>query len=105
MDLLPVDGWLGQSGCDIFAAAQQLFTQGLWAAYHTAIATAIAALLVGIVVGMTGMGGGALMTPALIFLGVGNVASIVTANLTAAAIYKSGGAAVHWRCGSPNLRP
>ena len=62
-------------------------------------------LIKGIVVGITGMGGGALMTPALIFLGVGNVSSIVTADLrSAAAIYKTGGAAVHWRCGSPNLR-
>src|SRR6266705_6571212 len=84
--------------------AQYLFTGGLLAAHHTEITTAIAALLVGIVVGMTGMGGGALMTPALIFLGVGHVSSIVTADLTAAAIYKSGGAAIHWRGGSANLR-
>jgi len=84
--------------------AQYLFTSGLLAAHHTEITTAVAALLVGIVVGITGMGGGALMTPALIFLGVGHVPSIVTADLTAAAIYKSGGAAVHWRDGSPNLR-
>ena len=31
-----------------------------------------AGFFVGIVVGLTGMGGGALMTPALIFLGVGD---------------------------------
>jgi uncharacterized membrane protein YfcA len=64
----------------------------------------IAAFVVGVVVGMTGMGGGALMTPALILLGVGNTATIVTADLTAAAVYKSGGAVVHAREGSPNLR-
>ena len=34
----------------------------------------IAGFVVGIVVGLTGMGGGALMTPALIFLGVGSAA-------------------------------
>ena len=62
-----------------------------------------AAFFVGIVVGLTGMGGGALMTPALIFLGVGHTASIVTADLTAAAVYKTGGAIVHAREGSPNL--
>src|SRR3954452_15936366 len=50
------------------------------------------------------MGGGALMTPALIFLGVGNTSSIVTADLTAAAVYKSGGALVHSRVGAPNFR-
>jgi len=63
-----------------------------------------AGFFVGIVVGLTGMGGGALMTPALIFLGVGHTSAIVTADLTAAAIYKSGGAIVHWREGSPNVR-
>jgi uncharacterized membrane protein YfcA len=50
------------------------------------------------------MGGGALMTPALIFLGVGDASTVVTADLTAAAVYKSGGAIVHWREGSPNFR-
>jgi uncharacterized membrane protein YfcA len=63
-----------------------------------------AAFFVGIVVGLTGMGGGALMTPALIFLGVGGTANIVTADLTAAAVYKTGGAIVHSREGSPNLK-
>ena len=68
----------------------------------------IAALLlvafgVGIVVGLTGMGGGALMTPALIFLGI--APSVAVANdLVAAAVNKSVGATVHWRNGSPDLR-
>ncbi|WP_205474132.1 sulfite exporter TauE/SafE family protein [Nocardioides sp. SYSU D00038] len=63
----------------------------------------VAGFLVGVVVGLTGMGGGALMTPALIFLGVGETATVVTADLTAAAVYKTGGAIVHAREGSPNL--
>ncbi|MFC4787259.1 sulfite exporter TauE/SafE family protein [Nocardioides sp. MAHUQ-72] len=63
-----------------------------------------AGFIVGIVVGLTGMGGGALMTPALIFLGVGDAATVVTADLTAAAVYKTGGAIVHSREGSPNLQ-
>ncbi len=62
-----------------------------------------AGFFVGVVVGLTGMGGGALMTPALIFLGVGDAATVVTADLTAAAIYKSGGALTHAKEGSPNL--
>jgi uncharacterized protein len=62
-----------------------------------------AGFFVGTIVGLTGMGGGALMTPALIFLGVGDAATVVTADLTAAAVYKSGGAIVHHREGSPNL--
>lgn len=72
----------------------------------TALSVVAAGFIVGIVVGLTGMGGGALMTPALIFLGVGGgeAATVVTADLTAAAVYKTGGAAVHWREGSPNMR-
>jgi uncharacterized membrane protein YfcA len=64
-----------------------------------------AGFLVGVVVGITGMGGGALMTPALIFLGVGGgvASTVVTSDLTAAAVYKSGGALVHWKEGSPNF--
>ena len=63
-----------------------------------------AGFFVGIVVGLTGMGGGALMTPALLFLGVGEAATVVTADLTAAAVYKTGGAIVHKREGSPNMQ-
>ncbi len=58
---------------------------------------------IGIVVGLTGMGGGALMTPALIFLGI-NPAAAVANDLVAASVNKSVGAAVHWRSGSPNFR-
>jgi uncharacterized protein len=49
------------------------------------------------------MGGGALMTPALIFLGVGGASAVVTADLTAAAISRSAGAVTHARQGSPNM--
>jgi uncharacterized protein len=69
----------------------------------TALSILVAGFLVGVVVGLTGMGGGALMTPALIFLGVGDAATVVTADLTAAAVYKTGGAVVHAREGSPNF--
>jgi uncharacterized membrane protein YfcA len=58
---------------------------------------------VGIVIGLTGMGGGALMTPALIFLGYPASAAVAN-DLVAAALNKSVGAAVHWRQGAPELR-
>ncbi|MCW2835101.1 MAG: sulfite exporter TauE/SafE family protein [Nocardioides sp.] len=70
----------------------------------TALSILAAGFFVGIIVGLTGMGGGALMTPALIFLGVGAPAAVITADLTAAAIYKTGGALVHRREGSPNMQ-
>ncbi len=69
----------------------------------TFLSILLAGFFVGIVVGLTGMGGGALMTPALIFLGVGDTSTVVTADLTAAAVYKSGGAVVHSRHGAPNF--
>jgi uncharacterized membrane protein YfcA len=68
-----------------------------------ALSVLVVAFGVGIVVGLTGMGGGALMTPALIFLGI-NPAIAVANDLVAASVNKSVGAAVHWRTGSPNLR-
>lgn len=67
-----------------------------------ALALVAVAFVIGIVIGMTGMGGGALMTPALIFVGI-PPASAIANDLVAAAVNKSVGAAVHWRSGSPNL--
>jgi uncharacterized membrane protein YfcA len=69
----------------------------------SALAVFAVAFGVGIVVGLTGMGGGALMTPALIFLGVSPTVAVAN-DLVAASVNKSVGAAVHWRHGSPNLR-
>ncbi len=68
-----------------------------------ALSVLFVAFGVGIVVGLTGMGGGALMTPALIFLGV-NPTTAVANDLVAASVNKSVGAAVHWRFGKPNLK-
>src|SRR5690242_11868098 len=83
---------------------QLVLADGWLVAHLDQIKIVVAGFLVGIVVGITGMGGGALMTPALLFLGVGGASTVVTADLTASAVYKAGGAAVHWREGSPNLR-
>ena len=69
----------------------------------SALSVLIVAFGVGIVVGLTGMGGGALMTPALIFLGIDPTAAVAN-DLVAASINKSVGASVHWRRGTPNLR-
>lgn len=65
---------------------------------------ALAAAGVGIVVGLTGMGGGALMTPMLVlFFGVPPLAA-VSSDLVAAAIMKPVGSFVHLRRGTVNLR-
>lgn len=69
----------------------------------SALSVLVVSFAVGIVVGLTGMGGGALMTPALIFLGVNPTAAVAN-DLVAASVNKSVGASVHWRKGSPNLK-
>ena len=54
----------------------------------------IAGLVVGFIVGMTGVGGGSLMTPILLWFGI-NPATAVGTDLLYAAITKSGGIFVH----------
>jgi uncharacterized membrane protein YfcA len=64
---------------------------------------AVAAFGIGIVVGLTGMGGGALMTPVLvIFFGVQPLAA-VSSDLVAGAVMKPVGAGVHLRRGTVHL--
>jgi len=63
-----------------------------------------AGLGVGIIVGLTGMGGGALMTPVLvIFFGIPPLAA-VSSDLVASAVMKPVGSLVHIRNGSVNWR-
>ncbi|MFP3962914.1 sulfite exporter TauE/SafE family protein [Actinomadura fulvescens] len=65
---------------------------------------AFGSFLVAIVVGLTGMGGGALMTPMLVtFFGVSPLAA-VSSDLVAAAVMKPVGSAVHYRQGTINMR-
>src|SRR4051812_28716276 len=65
---------------------------------------ALAGLGVGIIVGLTGMGGGALMTPVLVLLfGVPPVAA-VSSDLAASAVMKPFGGWVHARRGTVNWR-
>jgi uncharacterized membrane protein YfcA len=60
------------------------------------IGCVIAGLVVGFIVGMTGVGGGSLMTPILLWFGI-NPATAVGTDLLYAAITKSGGVWVHSR--------
>ncbi len=58
------------------------------------VAYIVAGLLVGFIVGMTGVGGGSLMTPILLYFGV-SPANAVGTDLLYAAITKAGGIHVH----------
>src|SRR3954463_785788 len=63
----------------------------------------VAAFGIGIVVGLTGMGGGALMTPVLVlFFGVPPLAA-VSSDLVASAVMKPVGSFVHLRRGTVHL--
>jgi len=64
---------------------------------------ALGGLVVGVVVGLTGMGGGALMTPMLVLLfGVQPLAA-VSSDLVASAFMKPVGGLVHLRSGTVNM--
>jgi uncharacterized membrane protein YfcA len=60
--------------------------------------------VVGLLVGMTGAGGGALMTPMLILLFGVTPAAAISSDLVAAVVMRPFGAAVHLRRGTVNLR-
>jgi len=64
---------------------------------------ALAGLLVGVVVGLTGMGGGALMTPVLVLVFKIQPLAAVSSDLVASFFMKPVGAAVHMRRGTVNL--
>lgn len=64
---------------------------------------AVAGLVVGFVVGLTGMGGGALMTPLLVLLFKIEPLAAVSSDIVASMVMKPVGGGVHFRRGSVNL--
>jgi uncharacterized protein len=60
--------------------------------------------IVGLLVGMTGAGGGALMTPMLILLFNITPSSAISSDLVASVVMRPVGAAVHFRAGTVNKR-
>jgi uncharacterized membrane protein YfcA len=65
---------------------------------------AIAGFITGLLVGMTGMGGGSLMTPILIFFFNFNPAAAIGTDILHGAIFKSFGAVRHRRLGTVRAR-
>jgi uncharacterized protein len=64
----------------------------------------LGAAIIGFLVGMTGAGGGALMTPMLILLFGVQPSAAISSDLVAAVLMRPFGAAVHLRRGTVNLR-
>ncbi len=60
--------------------------------------------IIGLLVGMTGAGGGALMTPMLILLFGVTPSTAISSDLVAAVVMRPIGAAVHMRAGTVNFR-
>jgi uncharacterized membrane protein YfcA len=63
---------------------------------------ACAALIVGFVIGLTGMGGGALMTPVLVILFHVNPTAAISSDVLASVVLKPIGGSVHARRGTVN---
>jgi uncharacterized protein len=70
---------------------------------HIDLYVALAGLLVGFTVGLTGMGGGALMTPLLVLVFKVQPLAAVSSDLVAALIMKPVGGGVHLRRGTVNF--
>jgi hypothetical protein len=64
---------------------------------HIDLTLSVAGLIVGVLVGLTGMGGGALMTPILVILFNTNPATAVSSDLVTSLFMKPVGGAIHWR--------
>ena len=69
---------------------------------HIDLYVALAGLIVGFTVGLTGMGGGALMTPILVLLFNVQPLAAVSSDLVAAMVMKPVGGSVHMRRGTVN---
>src|SRR6266496_5606569 len=79
-----------------------LAERGLNSSMHVDLGVALAGLIVGFTVGLTGMGGGALMTPILVLLFKIQPLAAVSSDLVAAVIMKPVGGGVHARRGTVN---
>jgi uncharacterized protein len=64
---------------------------------------AFGGLLVGVIVGLTGMGGGALMTPMLVFFFGADPLTAISSDLVASFVMKPAGAVVHMRAKTVHL--
>jgi uncharacterized membrane protein YfcA len=64
---------------------------------HIDLSMSVAGLIVGVIVGLTGMGGGALMTPILVLFFGTTPSAAVSSDLVTSLFMKPVGGAVHWR--------
>jgi uncharacterized protein len=89
---------IGLAGWAAFVAVMYLTVGGHLNGYLS-----IAGLLIGFLVGLTGMGGGALMTPVLVFVFGFEPTMAIGTDITYAAVTKIAGSYKHWRQGSVDI--
>ena len=89
---------VGLAGWAVFVAVMYLTLGGHLNGYLS-----LAGLLVGFLVGLTGMGGGALMTPVLVFVFGFEPTMAIGTDVTYAAVTKIAGSYKHWRQGSVDI--
>ncbi len=71
---------------------------------HLDLYLVLGSAIVGLLVGLTGVGGGALMTPMLVLLFGVTPTAAITSDLVAALFMKPAGVAIHWRRKTVNTR-
>jgi uncharacterized protein len=89
---------VGLAGWAVFVAIMYLTLGGHLNGYLS-----IAGLMIGFLVGLTGMGGGALMTPVLVFVFGFEPTMAIGTDITYAAVTKIAGSYKHWRQGSVDI--
>ena len=99
----PAGAWLKRWGLGLAGWARVRPVIYLTVGEHLNGYLSIAGLMVGFLVGLTGMGGGALMTPVLIFVFGFEPTMAIGTDVTYAAVTKIAGSWKHWRQGSVDI--
>jgi uncharacterized membrane protein YfcA len=78
-------------------------TTDSWAEVHVSLDIVVAGLIVGLLVGLTGSGGGALLTPILILLFGVTPSAAISNSIVASAVMRPIGGAIHFRKGTVHM--
>ena len=100
---LTAGAWLKRWGVGLTGWGVFVLIAYLVAGDHLNGYLSIAGLMVGFLVGLTGMGGGALMTPVLIFVFGFEPTMAIGTDVAYAAVTKIAGSWKHWRQGSVDI--
>ena len=100
---LPAGAWLRRWGAGLAGWGLVVLVVYLTLGQNLNGYLSVAGLMIGFLVGLTGMGGGALMTPVLIFFFGFEPTMAIGTDVTYAAVTKIAGSWKHWRQGSVDI--